>query len=267
MPSSSPMIPENVQGSPGWIMMQGALQAAKVKTASWQNLLAVHTSSCCAPNKAERMVESLEEAGLRTRFTDPGTGRIAVRMIIPNLFPGFPYGIASDWHDDHRSAKEEVCFDTLTFMLLLAPHMVWMHPNSVNEGQEAIDQLRAKGGCMQMVGKLGQWQETLRWQAAAPVLVPKSSPSSGGTAASSGAAATSSSAGNEENEKQAEALLIKGVSKGQWQHPSNIQSRTVYLGLADLLPKRTLRRFLEARPQLFEVRDTGIGKNWEFRIK
>jgi hypothetical protein len=188
-------------------------------------------------------------------------------MIIPNLFPGFPYGIASGWHDDHPSAKEEVCFDTLTFMLLLAPHMVWMHPNSVNEGQKAIDQLREKGGRMQMVGRLGDWQETLRWQAAAPVLVPKSSPSSGGTAASSVAAATSSSAGNEEKEKQAEALLIKCVSKGQWQHLSNIKGKTVYLGLANLLPKRTLRRFLEARPQLVEVRDTGIGKNWEFRIK
>jgi hypothetical protein len=120
---------------------------------------------------------------------------------------------------------------------------------------------------MQMASVLGQWQGRLRRQGPAPVLVPKSSPSSGGTAASSGAAATSSSAGNEENEKQAEALLIKGVSKGQWQHPSNIKGKPVYLGLGGLLQKRTLRRFLEARPQLFEVRDTGIGKNWEFRIK
>jgi len=214
-------------------------------------------------------VASLEDAGLRTIVTDPGTGRLAVTMIIPGLFPGLKFGITSDWHYDHQSAKEEVCFDTLTFMLLLAPHMVWIHPNSVMGGQETIQELRKLGACIYLGGDLAKWQEHLLQQDPAPVLVPKSSPSSGGTAASSGAAAASSSGGasKEENERQAEALLLKHVPRGTWQHPSKIKCSVVYLGLKDLLPKGTLRRFLEARPDLFEVRDTGIGKNWDFKLK
>ena len=267
MPASSPMIPEDIRGSPGCIMMQDKLKAVKVKGASWQNLLAVHTSSCCAPGKKDRLVASLEDAGLRTTVTDPGTGRLAVTMIIPGLFPGLKFGITSDWHYDHQSAKEEVCFDTLTFMLLLAPHMVWIHPNSVMGGQETIQELRKLGACIYLGGDLAKWQEHLLQQDPAPVLVPKSSPSSGGTAASSGAAAASSSGGasKEENERQAEALLLKHVTRGTLAASVQNQGFSGVFGLEGLAPERDASPFLGGSPR--SLRGSGHGDRQELGLQ
>ena len=78
-------IVESIKDTRGWLQMQKAMQQEK-KKAIWQQILAVHTSTCCQPGKAPGLVESLEEAGLRYPLTDPGSGKIAVRLIIPQLF-------------------------------------------------------------------------------------------------------------------------------------------------------------------------------------
>ena len=128
MPSSFPCL-SALTSTPGWILMQETLKEVKVPGATWQNLLAVHTSTCCQPKKAPAMVESLEVAGLGDLVTDLGTGKVCVKLRIPKLLPGLTFGLTSSWLDDHASAKEEVCFDTLTFLLCIAPHVVAIHPN------------------------------------------------------------------------------------------------------------------------------------------
>ena len=61
---------EGIKDTPGWNQMRDAMQ--REKKATWQQILAVHTSTCCQPHKASGVVESLEEAGLRYPLTGPG---------------------------------------------------------------------------------------------------------------------------------------------------------------------------------------------------
>ena len=257
MPSTSPWF-RGLQGTPGWEMMQECLKAEKVPGATWQNLLAVHTSTCCAPGKEERLTPSLEVAGLKDPVTDTATGQMSVALIVKNLFPELEFGVKSSWHYDHVSAKEEVCKDTLTFALILAPHLVWMHPNSVKDGENSITKLRELGASMQcMDNDLAQWQNKLKDCPPAPKLFPRTklqtSPTTTATASAS--------------EAKAEALILAHYEPStDWLNPSNLK-KPVYTGLAELIPKGTLRRFLTARPAHFEVRDTGVGRNWEFRRK
>ena len=278
MPSESPWFDE-LMGTPAWIMMQSALRKAKVPTASWQNLLAVHTSTCCAPGKEVRQVPSLEAAGLNRPVTDIGTGKVCVRLDIPELFPDMTFGANSAWHDPdtqakvpHRAAKEELCLDTLTFALLLAPHMVRIHPNSVLEGTVSIAKLRSLGECTEITGDiLSRWQARLKTY---PPAVELTSPISG--ASSSGAGGSSGSGGaaqvpvvpqatREEQEAQAEALIRAHYAvSDKWLSPSRLK-QPVYTGLKDLLPKKSLRRFLEARPNLFTTRNVDGSKAWEFQ--
>ena len=293
MPSESPWF-DDLMGTPAWIIMQDSLQAERVPGASWQNLLAVHTSCCCAPGKStNRPVESLEAAGLRFPVTDTGTGKARVTLILPELFPEMRFGATSSWHDlepekqvPHKKAKEELCFDILTFAMLMAPHLVRIHPNSVKEGAVSIAKLRSLGESTTMSeGPALRWQTRLKLYPPAPELTsPKSGASGSGAAGNSGdgggtgagssgdgggAGATSrspiSGATREENEAQAEALICLhyGVSP-QWLNPSKLK-RPVFSGLADLLPKKSLRRFLEARPNLFVTRSIAGSNAWEFQ--
>ena len=280
MPSQSPWF-EGLEGTPAWMMMQEALQKAKVPGASWQNLLAVHTSTCCSPGKEDRMVSSLEEAGLNRPVTDIGTNKVLVQLVIPELFPDMRFGAHSGWHDPepqrrvpHFKAKEEVCFDTLTFALLMAPHLVRIHPNSVKEAAVSIAKLRSLGECTMMAdGVAKRWQALLKTLPPTVELVsPKSGASSSGAIGSGGAGAgAGGGAGgppeptHEEKEAQAQALICAHYAAGpQWLNPSHLK-RPVFTGLKELLPKRSLRPFLEARPTLFATRTVDGSKAWEFQ--
>ena len=277
-PSQSPWFDE-LMGTPAWVMMQEALQAQKVPGASWQNLLAVHTSTCCAPGKMACQIESLEDAGLRDPVTDSGTGKVHVRLVIPELFPEMRFGATSSWHYPepqervpHKKAKEEVCFDTLTFAMVMAPHLVRIHPNSVKDGTASINKLRSLAECITMAeGTLLRWQTRLKLYPKTSELASPISGASGSGAAGSSASGSAanrspiSGATREENEAQAEALICLhyGVSP-TWLDPSKLK-RPVFMGLKDLLPQRSLRRFLQARPNLF-VTQTIAGSNaWKFQ--
>jgi len=266
MAAKSPWF-RGLQGSSGWEDMQNLLQAEKAFGATWQNLLAVHTSTCCAPGKEERLVPSLEDAGLKNPDIDKQTGQMSVSLIVDKLFPELTFGVESSWHYDHVSAKEEVCKDTLTFALILAPHLVRMHPNSVKHGEESITQLRELGASLQCLDNdLAEWQNKLKLLPPAPQLFSckklQTSPTTGATASASGTRTT------KDSEAEAEALIFAHYEPSQddWVNPSHLK-KPVYSGLAALLPKGSLRRFLQARPDHFEVRDTGVGKNWEFKRK
>ncbi len=275
MPSESPWLLD-LQGSPGWVVMQEAMN--KEKKATWQQTLAVHTSMCCQVGKADSAVPSLEEAGLRNTLTDPGSGQFAVEL--SNLLPAVDWTIKSSWHDDVKKAKEEVCFDTLTFMLMLAPHTVKLHPNSLSHGVESIVHLRELGQSMffadnslkaQFEGSppaepLGH-RETAACSPTTGGVASDgaaSSPPTGATTAEKEASSPPTGATTAEKEAQVEALLRTNCGGGpdKWNNPSHLKSH-VFLGLKELLPKKGLRRFLEARPTLFQIRDTN--KQWEFR--
>ena len=134
---------ECIKDTPGWLQMRDAMK--REKKATWQQILAFHTSTCCQPHKAPGLVESLEEAGLRYPLTDPGSGKIAVRLIIPELLFIVDWDYTSEWHDSHEQAKEAACFDTLCTFLMLAPHLVRFYPNSLKRGSYSVIKLRAMG--------------------------------------------------------------------------------------------------------------------------
>ena len=134
----------------------------------------------------------------------------------------------------------------------------------MKDGEDSITKLRELGASMQCLDKdLAQWQNKLKQCPPAPQLFPckklQTSPTTGAAASASGTRAT------QDSEAKAEALIFAHYEPSQdWLNPSNLK-KPVYSGLAELLPKGTLKRFLKARPDHFEVRDTGVGRNLEFR--
>ena len=133
---------ECIKDTPGWLQMRDAMK--REKKATWQQILAFHTwPTVCQPHKASGLVESLEEAGLRHPLTDPGSGMITVQLIFPKLFiVEIDWDYTSAWHDSHAQAKEAACFDTLCTFLMLAPHLVRLHPNSLKRGSYSVKTLR-----------------------------------------------------------------------------------------------------------------------------
>ena len=295
MPSTGPLL-QDLVGSPGWDVVQEALKAEK--GATWQQVLAVHTSTCCQNGKKGGLVTSLLAAGLDTPLTDPGSGQVAVTLRLPELFvgSGSPWEVTSSWHDRLTDATEEVCLDTLTFLLLVAPQALQLHPNSLKQGDISIAKVRSLAENISFFPQGSQLEQLQTWCRSLPHAPQLGNPSpvTGGGGASSGfagsgggassGAATSSGgwalavvaagsggspttgASREEKEAQAQALLLTHYGQSDtWQHPSKLK-RPVFMGLNNLLPKKTLRRFLEARPTFFETRNTG-GKDWEFRCK
>ena len=272
MPSTSPWL-ESVMGTTAWQMMQTKLSREKARGATWQNLLAVHTSTCCQPGKAVHLVaSSLEEAGLLYPITDPGTGKVQVKLRIPEFFPNLNFGANSSWQDDHEDAKQEVCLDTLTFGLLLAPHLVAMHPCSVKEGETSIARIREIGDCVMFSDQiLEAWQGHLKRHPPTPQLFPRPTIRSPPLGAAENqaqtqedATATSPPSGLAENEAQAVALIQAHYPISlQWLDPSRL-NRPVFEGLSELRPRKSLRRFLASLPELFEV-DQRDGHQWVFR--
>jgi len=141
-----------------WSEFTHTLRNAKVKGASWRNLLAFHTSQCCAAKgqKETRMIVSLKEAGLDTvRDSDMGTEGFNVSVTLDHLFqlsadrprghelPSFTcvsflvnFRQGSPDSGAVQEAQEQACFHTLAFLLCLAPSHVHVHPNSVTNVDE-----------------------------------------------------------------------------------------------------------------------------------
>ena len=72
--------------------------------------------------------------------------------------------------------------------------------------------------------------------------------------------------GGEEKRTQAIALLQRYHGGHGWQNPSRLQGQ-VWSGLKDLLPKGTLRKLMNDRPEIFQVRPKeGSAKEWEFTL-
>ena len=72
---------EDVRDSPGWLVMKETMLKEK-GTATWQQVLAVHTSNCCQLQRIGGVVADLEAAGLRYPLTASGSGKIAVDLTL-----------------------------------------------------------------------------------------------------------------------------------------------------------------------------------------
>ena len=256
---------ECIKDTPGWNQMRDAMK--REKKATWQQILAYHTSTCCQPHKAPGLVESLEEAGLPYPFTDPGSGKIAVQLIIPELLTLFfvdnqahDWDYTSEWHDSHAQAKEAACFDTLCTLLMLAPDLVRLHPNSLMHGDDSVSALRAMGNKILEAGYKADF-------ATLPaVLNPEivADPKAAETAEAKAAAAAAPAAPASPYE-QVEALLRHWYQGKGWKHPGRLQA-PVRQQLEKLLKKKTLKKTLQARPDKFQIKDIPNTKEWEFRV-
>ena len=263
---------EGIKDTPGWLQMRDAMQ--REKKATWQQILAFHTSTCCQPHKAPGLVESLEEAGLRYPLTDPVSGKIAVRLSIPQLFI-VDWDYTSEWHDSHAQAKEAACFNTLCTFLMLAPHLVRLHPNSLKRGSYSVIALRAMGNTVPVTDTTAAFYKAeLATLPAVPLIVadPQGSPNPGasapGTASSRGAspAAAAAPAAPASPYEQVEALLRHWYQGKGWTHPSRLQA-PVCQQLNNLLQKGMLKGTLQAHPDKFQIRDiAGNPKQWEFLL-
>ena len=264
---------ECIKDTPGWLQMRDAMK--REKKATWQQILAFHTwPTVCQPHKASGLVESLEEACLRYPLTNPGSGKIAVRLIIPQLFI-VDWDYTSEWHDSHDQAKEAACFDTLCTFLMLAPHLVRLHPNSLKRGSYSVIALRAMGNTVPVTDTTAAFYKAeLATLPAVPLIVadPQGSPNPGasapGTASSRGAspaAAAAAPAAPASPYEQVEALLRHWYQGKGWKHPSRLQA-PVRQQLNNLLQKGMLKGTLQAHPDKFQIKDIPNTKEWEFRV-
>ena len=276
---------ECIKDTPGWLQMRDAMK--REKKATWQQILAFHTSPCCQPHKAPGLVESVEEAGLPYPFTDPGSGKIAMRLIIPKLFiVEFDWDYTSAWHDSHAQAKEAACFDTLCTFLMLAPHLVRLNPNSLMRGSDSVSALRAMGNNVPVIDTTAAcYKADFATLPAVPEIVadPKGSPNPGASApgtassraasepatksyyAAPAAAAAAAPAAPASPYEQVEALLRHWYQGKGWKHPSRLQA-PVRQQLNNLLQKGMLKRTLQARPDKFQIWDIPKTKQWEFLL-
>ena len=101
-----------------------------------QNLLAVHTSTCAQPMKAEALVPSLEEAGFRQAHLT-SSGAWTVSLDLPALYAP---GDEATFHltvkgDSRKAVVKEACQVCLAFMLVVAPRKVVLHLNALAHGE------------------------------------------------------------------------------------------------------------------------------------
>ena len=268
-----------------YLLLQLRDAMKREKKATWQQILAFHTSTCCQPHKAPGLVESLEEACLRYPLTNPGSGKIAVRLIIPKLFiVEIDWDYTSAWHGSHAQAKEAACFNTLCTFLMLAPHLVRLHPNSLMRGSDSVSALRAMGNNVLVIDTTAAcYKADFATLPAVPEIVadPKGSPNPGasapGTASSRAAsepatksyyaapAAAAAPAAPASPYEQVEALLRHWYQGKGWKHPSRLQA-PVRQQLEKLLKKKTLKKTLQAHPDTFQIEDIPNTNEWKFLV-
>ena len=264
---------EGIKGTPEWFQMQAAMQ--QEKQATWQQTLAVHTSTCCQKDRAPALVASLEAAGLRDAIHDDKSGKIQVHLSIPFLFSGtLDWEYTSEWHDSLAQAKEAACFDTLCALLMLGPHLVKLHPNSLKRGAHSVSALREMGNNVTLTDqRAAQCKEAFAELLAVPELEPKGSPnpeaSAPGAASSSGAApaAAAAAAAPAHPYEHVEELLRRWYQGKGWTNPGRNVAPQVRNQLQGLVRKGQLKRTLQAHPDKFAVRDIPNTNEWEFLVK
>ena len=115
-----------------------------------QYLLAVHTSTCAQPGKAEALVPSLEAAGFRQAHVT-GSGAWTVSLDLPALYAP---GDAAAFHltvegVSKKAVVREACQVCLAFMLVVAPRKLVLHLNALAHREASKQALIDAGRAVQ----------------------------------------------------------------------------------------------------------------------
>lgn len=131
----------------GFQQLLEILRQKKSKGATWRNLLAHHTSECCAPGHSRGSVGSLKEAGIDDDHTTT-TGEHVCKLKLMKLFEAAagsavpadlpPFECTSSGCATQAEAQEEACFFTLAFLLCTGPALVFLHPNSLSNAVQTV---------------------------------------------------------------------------------------------------------------------------------
>jgi len=161
------------------------LRDGKSKGATWRNVLAYHTSKCCAPRHQHGFLSSLKDAGidevhqlLGQHFTTLDFG--------DKLFEGSPHGLppfscSSAVFATQLEAQEDACFFALAFLLCAVPGGVMLHKNSMKNVDAVREAAKAVRSAMLLQGppvsgvfaQWSTWGESLGTQVLAPAVAPK----------------------------------------------------------------------------------------------
>ena len=132
------------------------LRDGKSKGATWRNVLAYHTSKCCAPRHQHGFLSSLKDAGidevhqlLGQHFTTLDFG--------DKLFEGSPHGLppfscSSAVFATQLEAQEDACFFALAFLLCAVPGGVMLHKNSMKNVDAVREAAKAVRSAMLLQG-------------------------------------------------------------------------------------------------------------------
>ena len=238
---------------------------------TWRRLLAVHVSNTCRPGHMGGVVESLD--GCITHMpTASVTGGMECALVLPKLFLEceLPFAwVARGEADTREKAEETCCFLTFLFCLAAGPDLVRLHPSTLRDP----DRIRAvarrlhaaalavassvQGGmpCLQACSTAQQEAAAAppapsaqgsRKRAPHPKFVPEGRPQEA------------------EQREQEVLMMLLQLPKDAPQNPCHLPGKVSRL-LANNLPKKTFRAFLERFPGHFTV-VPGVGKSWEFVV-
>ena len=122
---------------------------SKVRRGTYRQILAVHTSECCARDHEPRMTRSLKAAGLDNSVVLETMYIVTLSLKAVHLGQANdslpPLILKSSPQPTEIAAQEEVCQFALAFLLSVGPNQVLLHPQSLTEGERSVALLREAG--------------------------------------------------------------------------------------------------------------------------
>jgi len=237
------------------------LRDGKSKGATWRNVLAYHTSKCCAPRHQHGFLSSLKDAGIDEVHQLCGL-HFTILNFGDKLFEGFPDGLppfscSSAVFATQLEAQEDACFFALAFLLCAVPGGVMLRPNSMkNVNVDAVrEAAKAVRSAMLLQGppvsgvfaQWSTWGESLGTQVLAPAVAPKEKIQYDASTARSPA--------------ELVALLRSPWPGKTQQLDPNRLPKKVFKALGESLKKGTFKKFLLDHQDAFIVHEVQGAKN------
>ena len=238
-----------------WAVLMDTMD--KERRATFRQMLAVHTSKCCAPQHESRMLESLKDTGL-DNVMQHGFANTAI-LSLEAVHEGQtnktvrPLTVLIRDEPTWEMAQEKACKIALAFLLSVGGEQVRLHPNSLARGQLSVTTLRAAG---QIVSRAAGPPAPGTWRDWMPGLPPAQETAAGPPRSCRGP-----------KEANTDVVLQALLSYKKHNHidPSHLPLFLRQL-LEENLPKKGLKAFLLKHSDKFEVQ-AGDRKRWTFSIK
>lgn len=243
------------------------LRDGKSEGATWRNVLAYHTSKCCAPGHQHGFLPSLKDAGIDEVHQLDGL-HFTILNFGDKLFEGSPDGLppfscSSAVFATQLEAQEDACFFALAFLLCAVPGGVMLHPNSMkNVNVDAVrEAAKAVRSAMLLQGppvsgvfaQWSTWGESLGTQVLAPAVAPKEKIQYDASTARSPAELVA-------------LLRSPWPGKTQQLDPTRLPKK-VFNALGESLKKGTFKKFLLDHQDAFIVHEAQGAKNWTFSAR